>query len=148
MKNLGVFLSESLFLGLASLKEARQSITRSVSFFLMVINSEVISRELLGPANLARAQTLRISESTEIVVVSDDKDLIFAAFQVVAPSLKGFNNNQELLVVVFVLSLSGDHFSREKGYWVPLANFGLWKIRIWIFVGHVTKRILIQGHLT
>ncbi len=81
-------------------------------------------------------------------MVSKDKDLVFAAFQVVAPSLKGFNDSQELLIVGFIPSLSGDHFSREKGYWVPLANFGLWKIRIWIFVGYVTGRMLIRGHLT
>ncbi len=81
-------------------------------------------------------------------MVSKDKDFVFAAFQVVVPSLKGFSDSQELLVVGFVSSLSGDHFLREKGYWVPLANFGLWKIGIWIFVGHVTGRMLIRGHLT
>ncbi len=58
-------------------------------------------------------------------MVSKDKDLEFAAFQVVAPSLKGFNNSQELLIVGFVPSLSKDYLLREKGYWVPLANFGL-----------------------
>ncbi len=81
-------------------------------------------------------------------MVSKDEDFIFATLQVVAPSLKGFNDSQELLIVDFVPSLSGDHLSREKSYWVPLANFGLWKIRIWIFVGHVTGRMLIQSHLT
>ncbi len=81
-------------------------------------------------------------------MVSKDEDLIFAALQVVAPSLKGFNDSQELLIVGFVPSLSGDHLSRKKGYWVLLANFGLWKIRIRIFVGHVTGRMLIRGHLT
>ncbi len=45
-----------------------------------------------------------------------------------------------------VSSLYGDHFSREKDYWVPLANFGL--RRIWIFVGHVTGKRFIQSHQT
>ncbi len=49
-------------------------------------------------------------------MVSKDEDLIFAAFYVVAPSFKDFNNSQELLIVGFVSSLSGDHLSREKGY--------------------------------
>ncbi len=116
MKNLGVLIFESLFLGLAPLKEARQGISRSISLSLTVIDLEVVSRELLGPADLAGAQTLRIHELTEVVVVSEDENLVFTAFQIVTPSLKGFNDSQELLVVGFVPSLSGDHFSREKGY--------------------------------
>ncbi len=63
-------------------------------------------------------------------MISKDEDLIFVALQVVAPSLKGFNNSQELLIVGFVPSLSKDHLSRENGYWVPLTNFGL--RRTWI----------------
>ncbi len=74
-------------------------------------------------------------------MVSKDEDLVFAAFLVVTPSLKGFNDSQKLLIVGFVPSLIGDHLLREKGYWVPLANFGF--RRIWIFVGHMTGRILI-----
>ncbi len=57
-------------------------------------------------------------------MVSKNEDLVFTAFQVVTPSLKGFNNSQELLIVGFVPSLSGDHLLKEKDYWVPLANFG------------------------
>ncbi len=49
-------------------------------------------------------------------MVSKDKDLIFVAFQVVALSLKSFNDSQELLILSLVPSLSGDHLLREKGY--------------------------------
>ncbi len=77
MENLGVFISESHFLGLASLGEARQGISRSISFSLTIINSEVVSRELLGPSDLTKAQAFRIHESTEVIMVSKDKDLIF-----------------------------------------------------------------------
>ncbi len=125
MKNLKVLIFESLFLSLAFLRKARQGISRSISLSLIVIDSKVVLREFLGPADLAGAQTLCIHELTEVVVVSEDKDLVFAAFQVVAPSLKGFNNSQEHLVMSFVPSLSENNFSREKGYWVPLGNFGL-----------------------
>ncbi len=148
MKNLGILISECFFLGLASLREARQGINYGINLSLMVIDLEVVLRELLGPADLAKARTLHIHELTEVVIISKDKDLMFTAFQVVASSLKIFKNSQEFMIVSLVPSLSGDHFSREEGYWVPLANFRLWKIRIWIFVGHVTGRILIQGHLT
>ncbi len=125
MNNLSILISEHFFLGLSFLGEGRQSISRSISFFLTIINSEVILKELLGPADLMRAQVFCIHELTEVIMVSKDEDLVFTAFQVVAPSFKGFNNSQELLIISLVLSLSKDHLLREKGYWVPLANFGL-----------------------
>ncbi len=93
IKNLGVLISESLFLGLVFLGEARQGISRSISLILTIIDSKVVLRELLGPADLTRAQVFCIYESTEVIIVSKDEDLVFAAFQVVAPSFKGFNNS-------------------------------------------------------
>ncbi len=146
MKNLSILILERFFLGLASLGEVRQSISCSISFSLTIIDSEVESRELLGPADLTRAQASRIHELTEVIMVTKDEDLIFAALQVVALSLKGLNDSQELLIVGFIPSLSGDHLLREKGYWMLLANFRFG--RIWIFVGYVTGRMLIRGHLT
>ncbi len=92
MKNLSILISERFFLSLASLWEARQSICRSISFSLMIIDLEMVSRELLGPADLTRAQIFRIHESTKVVMVSKDEELVFAALQVVAPSLESFNN--------------------------------------------------------
>ncbi len=80
MENLGVFISESLFFGLAFLEEARQSISCSFSLSLTIIDSEVVSRELLGPANLTRAQAFCIHKLTEVIMVSKEEDLIFAAF--------------------------------------------------------------------
>ncbi len=81
----------------------------------MIIDLEIVLRELLGLVDLTRAQAFCIHKSTEVIIISKDKDLIFAALQLVAPSLKGFNNSQELLIVGFVPSLSEDYFLREKG---------------------------------
>ena len=61
-------------------------------------------------------------------MVSKDGDLVFLAFQVVAPSLKNFNNSQKLLVVSFILSLSKNNFLREKSYEMQLINLGFRKI--------------------
>ncbi len=104
MKNLRILIFESFLFGLASLKEARQGISRNISLFLIIIDLEVVSRELLGLADLAEAQTLCIYELTEIVVVDKDEDLMFAALQIVAPSLKHFNNSSDLLIVGFIPS--------------------------------------------
>ncbi len=80
MKNLGVIIFESLFLGLASLEEMKQGISCSISLFLIIIDSEVVLRELLGPADLTRAQVFCIHELTEVIIVSKNEDLIFVAF--------------------------------------------------------------------
>ena len=74
----------------------------------------MITKELLGPSDLARAQLLCIHESTEIVVVCKDVNLVFAAFKLVMPSLKGLNNNQELLIIGLVAGLNRDYLSKKR----------------------------------
>ncbi len=143
MENLEILISESFFLGLTLLKETRQGISRSINLSLTIIDLKVVSRELLGPVDLTRAQTFCIHESTEVVVVSEDKDLIFAAFQVMVSSLKSFKNRHKLLIICFVPSLSRDYLSKKKGYHITLTNFKFRKIKIWIFVGYVTRKMLI-----
>lgn len=66
--------------------------------------------------DLTKTQKFHIHESMEVVMVSKNKELVFAAFQVVALSLKGFNNGQELLIVSFIAGLSKYHLLREKNY--------------------------------
>lgn len=85
----------------------------------------MVPRELLGPPDLSGAQALCIHELAKVVVVGEHKDFVFAAFQVVAPSLEGFNDSQKLLIVSLVPGLSRYHLSGEKGHRVPLTNFGL-----------------------
>ncbi len=80
MEDLGVLISESLLLGLASLEEAKQGIRRSISLFLTIIDLKLVSRQLLGPADLTRTQTFCIHKSTEVIMVSKDENLVFAAF--------------------------------------------------------------------
>ncbi len=97
MKNLGILIFESFFLGLTFLKKVRQSINHSISFSLTIIDlDEVVLKELLGPVNLARAQNFHIHKLVEVIIVSKDENLIFTAFQVIASSFKGFNNSQKL----------------------------------------------------
>lgn len=40
-------------------------------------------------------------------------------------SLENINNNKEILIVCLVTSLGRDYFSKEKGFRIPMANFGL-----------------------
>ncbi len=80
MKNLSILISKSFFIGLASLWEARQSISYNISFCLTIFDLEEVSREMLSPADLMRAQTLRIYESTEVIMVNKDEDLVFTTF--------------------------------------------------------------------
>ncbi len=80
MKNLEILLSKSLFLDLASLREAKQGINCSISLSWTIIDLEMIFRELLCPADLTRAQTLCIHRLAEVIIVSNDEDLVFAVF--------------------------------------------------------------------
>lgn len=51
------------------------------------------------------AHILSIYKLTNIVVTGDNKYLIFAAFQVVMPSFKGFHDCEQLMIIGFVENL-------------------------------------------
>ena len=70
----------------------RQSIRNSVFLALLIINLELVARELPDLADLSRAQTLCIHEPAEIVMVGEYKYLILGPFYVVFPGLEGLNN--------------------------------------------------------
>ena len=76
----------------------------------------MVLKKYLDPADLMRVQVFCIHELIEVIMVNKNENLIFAAFQVVALSLKSFNDSFERLVVNLILSLSGNHFLREKSY--------------------------------
>ena len=47
---------------------------------LTIVNSKMISGELLGPADLLEAQTLYIHETTKIIMIGEYKHLVLATF--------------------------------------------------------------------
>ena len=94
MKNLGALSSKGLFLGLASPGEARQGISSRIGLSLTIVNLKVVPGEFLGPSDLLGTKALGIYESAEIVMISENEDLVFAALRVVAPSLEGLNDGQ------------------------------------------------------
>ena len=80
MKNLSVLGSKLFFLIQAFLKEMRECICNSICFTLTIIDLKMVIRELLGSAKLTRAQTFCIHELLEVIIVSENKDFMFAAF--------------------------------------------------------------------
>ena len=80
MKNPNIFSLYLVFFGLIPLREVRQRVCSSVCLALMIINSKVITKELLSPADLSGAQTLRVHEPTEVVMVGKYENLVFATF--------------------------------------------------------------------
>ena len=80
MQDLGVFGSkDSFFFGIL-LRVLQKSICSSIGFTLLIIDAKVVARELLGPTDLSGAQAFCIHEATEVVVVYEDKNLVFAIF--------------------------------------------------------------------
>ena len=124
MKNFRVLSSKLFFLIQAFVKEMRACIYGSICFTLTIIDLTIVTRKLLGPADLTRAQTLCIYELSEVIMVSENEDFVFAAFYVVLSGFKCFDNGQKLTVVSFVLSLARNHFLQIVGYRVPSAQVG------------------------
>ncbi len=55
-------------------------------------------------------------------MVYKHKNFLLTTLQVVSPSLEGFNNCQQLLVVGLISSLYRNHLSGEKSYRMPSAQ--------------------------
>ena len=79
MQNLDVFRLEGFFLLSTPLGISRQGISSSVSLILTIIDSEVVTKEFLSPANLSGAQTLRVHELSEVVMVGKHKNFMSRA---------------------------------------------------------------------
>ena len=80
MKDLSVFSSKVGFFFIVSLRETRKSVCSSVCFSLTIIDLKMMARKLLSPADLAGSQVLEIHELSKVIVVSGNKDLVFAIF--------------------------------------------------------------------
>lgn len=61
-----------------------------------------------------KAQALYIRKPTQVVMVYENNDLIFAILQIVALSLKSFNNFEELTIEGFVARFCRNYFLRKK----------------------------------
>ncbi len=80
MKNLSILIFKYFSLGLTFLREVKQSISCSISFFQIIINLEVISREFLSLTDLAKTQIFCMNKLTGVIMVSKNEDLVFAVF--------------------------------------------------------------------
>ena len=58
-------------------------------------------------------------------MVRKDKNLMLAAFLIVASRLKGFDNSQKFTVVGLVSYFRWNHFPKKEGYCMPLAQISL-----------------------
>lgn len=85
-------------------EEIGTKLSSSISFVLTMVNSKVVSRELLSPADVSRAQALHIRESTEVVVISQHDNFMLGALQVVPPILEAS---------LSTVRLCRNHFSGE-----------------------------------
>ena len=80
VQDFDVLRAENFFLFCTLLRVLRQGISSAVSLALMVIDSEVVTREFLGPADLSGAQTLRVHKPAEVDIVGEYKHLILKPF--------------------------------------------------------------------
>ena len=80
MQNFDVLRLESLFLFSTLLRVLGQGIGSSVNLALTILDSKVVTREFLSPANLSGAQTLCVHELSDVVMVGKYKNLMSRAF--------------------------------------------------------------------
>lgn len=116
MKNTSIFGLEFFFLILIPFRKTKKSICSSIGFFLTLINLKIVPRELLGPSNLIKAQILCIHQLTRVIMICKYQNFMLTVLQIVALSLKGFNNSQKLTVVGLIPSFVWNYFSQKVYY--------------------------------
>ena len=79
MQDFYVFCLKGDFFLRIPLGVLRQGISGSVSFTLTIIDSEVVTKEFLGPADLSKTQTLCVYKSSEVVMVGKHEDFMLRA---------------------------------------------------------------------
>ena len=80
VQDFDVFGAKGLFFLCTLLRVLRQGISNPVSLALTIVDSKVLAREFLGPADLFGAQTLCFHKPTEVVVVGEYKQLMLRPF--------------------------------------------------------------------
>ena len=80
VQNLDVLRSEGVFLFSTPLRVSKQGIGSFVCLALTIIDLEVVTREFLSPTDLPGAQTLRVHELSEVVMVGKHGDFMSRAF--------------------------------------------------------------------
>ena len=80
VQDLDVFGLKGLFLLNTPLRVTRQGIGSSVYLVSLVINLELVTRELLGPAHLSRTQVLCVHKLAKFVVLGIYKHLMLRPF--------------------------------------------------------------------
>ena len=80
MQDFDILGAKDFFLLCTLLRVSRQGISSPVSLALTIVDLEVVAREFLGLADLSGAQTLRLHEPVEVVVVSEYKHLMLGPF--------------------------------------------------------------------
>ena len=80
MRSLSIFSLKLIFFIQTFLKKTKERICSSISFTLIIINLEKITKKFLGAADLTRAQTVYIYKLSEIIIVSKNKNFVLAVF--------------------------------------------------------------------
>ena len=80
VQDIDVLGAKGHFLFCTLLRVSRQGISSSISLGLTIVDLEVVAREFLGPTDLFWAQTLRLHESTEVVMVGEYEHLMLRPF--------------------------------------------------------------------
>lgn len=116
IKNTIIFNLLFIFFSLTFLEKKIWSVYSFISLFLVIVYSKIISKKLFGLVNPTKAGVFNIHELIEIIIFDKYKNLIFLMLQIVAPSFQSFNNDQQLLVVSFILYFYSNYFFQKIDY--------------------------------
>lgn len=74
----------------------------------------MILEEFLDLTNLSKASNFYIHNIAEVVMICENKNFVFATFQIMLPCLESFDNSKKLAIMSFMLSFYENYFSKKK----------------------------------
>ena len=76
----------------------------------------MIAEKLLRLLDLVKTQVFYVQKVAKVIVIGKLKHFLLAAFYIVLPYYKNFNNSQKLTIMSFILSLCQNLFLGIVGY--------------------------------
>ena len=73
-----------------------------MSFILLIINMEMITKKFLNPKNLLKTQVFCIDKTIKIIVIYKDKSFMLIIFLIIMLSFEYFNNRKKFIIMNFI----------------------------------------------
>lgn len=90
---------------------------------LLIVNLKVVIKKFLSSADLPTTKALNVYKFQKIIMVSQNKNFMTAAFDRMTLILEGLDNSRQFYIVVFIILFKQNSLLRIKSHRMPVLFF-------------------------